>query len=99
LLHDLAARVGTSSDEHNYGDNTAVWFESGSRVLDYVRSDHRCNPESFKDSLEEQGVFVGSGTRLLRCLPICRAYRTNGVIRFESTGNWSSISTTADDLA
>lgn len=58
LLHDLAARVGTASDEHIYGDNTAVWFESGSKVLDYVRSDDRFNPESFKDSLEEQGVFV-----------------------------------------
>ena len=23
LLHDLAARVSTASDEHNYGDNTA----------------------------------------------------------------------------
>lgn len=33
LLHDLAARVGTASDEHNYGDNTAVWFEDGNRVL------------------------------------------------------------------
>jgi len=58
LLHDLAARAGTASDEHNYGDNTAVRFESGAEVLDYVRSDPRFNPESFKDSLEEQGVFV-----------------------------------------
>jgi len=58
LLHDLAASVDTTSDEHNYGDDTAVWFESGSKVLAYVRSDHRFNPESFKDSLEEQGVFV-----------------------------------------
>jgi hypothetical protein len=38
--------------------HTAVWFESGGKALDYVRSDHRFNPESFKDSLEEQGVFV-----------------------------------------
>jgi hypothetical protein len=58
LLHDLAARVGTASDEHNYGDNTAVWFENGSKVLDYVHSDHRFNADSFKDSLEEQGVLV-----------------------------------------
>jgi hypothetical protein len=34
LLHDLAARADTASDEHNYGDNTAVWFEDGNRVLD-----------------------------------------------------------------
>ena len=29
LLHDLAARVGTPSDEHEYGDNKAVFFEHG----------------------------------------------------------------------
>jgi hypothetical protein len=58
LLHDLAARVGTASDEHNYGENTAVWFEEGRKVLDYLHSDRRFNAESFKDSLEEQGVLV-----------------------------------------
>jgi hypothetical protein len=56
LLHDLAARVGTASDEHNYGDNIAVWLEDGSRVLDYIETDRRFNAESFKDSLEEQGL-------------------------------------------
>ena len=56
LLHDLAARVGTASDEHNYGDNTAVWFEDGNKVLDYIETDGRFNAESFKDSLEEQGL-------------------------------------------
>jgi hypothetical protein len=59
LFHDLAARVGTASDEHSYGDNTSVWFENGSQVLDYIRSDNRFNAESFKDSLEEQGILVG----------------------------------------
>lgn len=34
LFHDLAARADTANDERNYGDNTAVWFEDGSRVLD-----------------------------------------------------------------
>jgi hypothetical protein len=58
LLHDLAARVGTASDEYNYGDNTAVWFEDGSKLLDYIQSDKRFNAASFKDSLEEQGVHV-----------------------------------------
>jgi hypothetical protein len=58
FLHDLAARVGTASDEHNYGENTAVWFEDGGKVLDYLHSDPRFNAESFKDSLEEQGVLV-----------------------------------------
>jgi hypothetical protein len=58
LLHDLAARVGTASDEHNYGDNTAVWLENGRIVLDYVQSDPRFNAESFKDSLKEQGLLV-----------------------------------------
>ncbi len=32
LLHDLAARVGTASDEHEYGDNKAVWLEDGTKV-------------------------------------------------------------------
>ena len=57
MLHDLAARADTASDEHNCGDNTAVWLESGTKVLDYVRSDLWFNPESFKESPEEQGVF------------------------------------------
>ena len=58
LLHDLAARVGTASDEHEYGDNNAVWLEDGSKVLDYMEADERFNAASFKDSLEEQGVVV-----------------------------------------
>jgi len=33
LLHDLAARVGTASYEHGYGDNLVVWFEDGTKVL------------------------------------------------------------------
>ena len=36
LLHDLAARVATASADHAYGDNTAVWFENGNKVLDYM---------------------------------------------------------------
>jgi len=58
LLHDLAARVGTASDEHEYGDNKAVWLEDGAKVLDYMEADERFNPASFKDSLEEQGVVT-----------------------------------------
>lgn len=58
LLHDLAARVGTASDEHSYGENTAVWFEDGKKILDYIQSDRRFNALSFKGSLEEQGVIV-----------------------------------------
>src|SRR5260370_23271835 len=57
LLHDLAARVGTASDELSYGENTAVWFEDGKRVLDYIQYDRRFRALSFKDSLEEQGVI------------------------------------------
>lgn len=34
LLHDLAARVGMASDEHEYGDNKAIWFEDGNKVLE-----------------------------------------------------------------
>jgi hypothetical protein len=58
LLHDLAARVGTASDEHEYGDNKAVWLEDGNRVLDYMETDERFNAASFRDSLEEQGVVI-----------------------------------------
>src|SRR5258707_14125581 len=58
LLHDLAARVSTASDELSYGENTAVWFEDGKRVLDYIQYDRRFRALSFKDSLEEQGVIV-----------------------------------------
>ena len=58
LLHDLAARVGTASDEHEYGDNKAVWLEDGNKVLDYMGADERFNSASFKDSMEEQGIAV-----------------------------------------
>lgn len=58
LLHDLAARVATASDDHAYGDNTAVWFENGNKVLDYIERDQRFSPDSFKESMEEQGVQV-----------------------------------------
>jgi len=58
LLHDLAGRVGTASDEHEYGDNQVVWFENGRRVLDYMEADERFSAASFRDSLEEQGVAV-----------------------------------------
>jgi hypothetical protein len=42
LLHDLAARAGTASDEHGYGDNTAVWIENGAKALDYIESALQC---------------------------------------------------------
>ena len=58
LLHDLAARVGTASDEHEYGDNQVVWLESGRKILDYMEADERFNATSFKDSMEEQGIAV-----------------------------------------
>jgi hypothetical protein len=46
LLHDLAARVGTASDEHEYGDKQAVWLENGRKVLDYMEADKRFNAAS-----------------------------------------------------
>jgi hypothetical protein len=58
LLHDLAPRVGTASDEHQYGDNQIVWLESGRKVLDYMEADERFSAASFKDSMEEQGIAV-----------------------------------------
>jgi hypothetical protein len=48
LLHDLAARVGTVSDEHEYGDNKAVWLEDGNKVLDYMEADERFNAAQFQ---------------------------------------------------
>lgn len=58
LLHDLAARVATASDEHQYGDKKAVWIEDGNRVLDYMEADGRFSAASFKDSMEEQGIIM-----------------------------------------
>ena len=58
LLHDLAARVGTASDEHGCGDIQAVWLENGRKVLDYIEADERFSAASLKDSLEEQGITV-----------------------------------------
>jgi hypothetical protein len=50
--------VGTASEEHEYGDNKAVWLEDGNRVLDYIEADERFSADSFKDSMEEQGVVI-----------------------------------------
>lgn len=58
LLHDLAARVGTASDEHQYADNQIVWLENGRKVLEYMEADERFSAASFKDSMEEQGIAV-----------------------------------------
>jgi hypothetical protein len=58
LLHDIAARVGTASDEHEYGENKAVWLEDGNKVLNYMEADERFNAASFKDSMEEQGIVI-----------------------------------------
>ena len=58
LLHELAARVGTASDEHQYWDNQVVWLENGRKVLDYMEGDERFSAASFKDSMAEQGIAV-----------------------------------------
>jgi len=58
LLHDLAARVGTASAEHEYGDKKAVWLEDGNKVLHYIEAGERFNAASFKDSMEEQGIVI-----------------------------------------
>ncbi len=58
LLHDLAPRVGTASDEHEYKDNMAVRLEDGNKVLDYMEADERFNAASFKDSMEERGIVI-----------------------------------------
>lgn len=58
VLLDLAARVGTASDEHEYGDKKTVWLEDGNQVLDYIETDERFNAASFRDSMEEQGVVI-----------------------------------------
>jgi hypothetical protein len=58
LLHDVAARVGTASDEHEYGDNKEVWLEDGKKLLDYMEADERFNAAGFKDTLEEQGIVI-----------------------------------------
>jgi len=60
VLNELAARVGTASNEHEYGDKLAVWLENGRKVLDYMEADERVGAASFKDSMEEQGIAVNS---------------------------------------
>ena len=64
LLHDLAARIGTASDEHEYGDKNAVWLGDGNKVLDYMEADERFSAASFKDSLEEQGILINKKSDL-----------------------------------
>jgi hypothetical protein len=64
LLHDLAARVGTASDDHEYGDKHAVWLEDGRKVLDYMEADERFSATSFRDRMEEQGIAVNKNDLL-----------------------------------
>jgi hypothetical protein len=85
LLHDLAARVGTASDEHEYGDKQAVWLKNGRKVLDYMEADERFNAASFKDSMEEQGIAVDKND-LISLITICGACRNNGGVPSEKHG-------------
>jgi hypothetical protein len=48
LLQDLAARLGTASGEHEYGDNQVVWLDDGKKVLDYMEADERFSATSFR---------------------------------------------------
>src|SRR5260370_683725 len=75
LLHDLAARVGTASDELSYGENTAVWFEDGKKVLDYIQYDPRFRALSFKDILEKHGGIVGDDASVVPVSQIPSALR------------------------
>jgi len=80
LLHDLAARVGTASDEREYGDNKAVWFEDGNKVLDYIEADERFKAASFKDSMEEQGIVVNTNdlaTLIDNMLSLAKQWRSS----------------------
>ena len=58
LLHDLAARAGSASDDYDCGGYTRFWFEDGNKVLAYIERDERFNADSFTDSLDEQAVTV-----------------------------------------
>ena len=58
LLHDIAARVETASDEHESGDKRAGWLENGRKALDDMEADERFSAASFHDSMEEQGIAV-----------------------------------------
>ena len=73
LFHDLAARVGTASDEHQYGDKNAVWIEDGKKVLDYMEADERFSAASFKDSLEEQGILINKKSDLISLIDNMRS--------------------------
>jgi len=55
LLHDLAARVGTASEEHEYGENKAVWLEDGNKVLDYMEAENASMPPVSKTAWESKG--------------------------------------------
>ncbi len=92
LLHDLAARVGTASDEHEYGDKQAVWLENGRRALDYMEADERFSAASFKDSMEEQGVAVNRNDLIALIDNMRSLSKNNGGVPSENTGNWFSTS-------
>lgn len=57
LLHDLAARVGTATDEHEYGDNKAVWFEDGNKILGYVETDEHFNAPVLRRAWKSSEIF------------------------------------------
>jgi hypothetical protein len=55
LLHDLAARIGTASGEHGYGDKQAVRLENGWKALDYWK------PTSASVRLVSKAVWKNKG--------------------------------------
>ena len=57
LLHDLAAGVGTASEEHEWRQQSSL-ARRRQKVLDYMEAGEHFNAASFKDSVEEQGVVI-----------------------------------------
>jgi hypothetical protein len=58
LLHDLAARVGTESDEHEYGNKQALWLENGRKVLDYMEAEEHFSEASSRTVWKDIGIAV-----------------------------------------
>jgi hypothetical protein len=88
LLHDLAARIGTASGEHGYGDKQAVRLENGWKALDYTEADERFSAASFKGSMEKQGIAVRQD-ELIPLIDNMRSLskeRKNGGVRSENMG-------------
>ena len=88
LFAELAQRVATEYDEGEYGELTAVWFENGKGLLDYIESNPNFNPLSLHETLSNNGYEIEEKAlgalmhNMKNLVPVWRKSLHEGALRF-----------------